>query len=161
MQCTHTPRSAGSKPGPGWPAVESSLLYVWGACLTEPMGGFCTYPKWAKNTRPHLGCAAVQQVEQAGGVERSRAYLLQQYCREARPPSSASHCQRATNTRMRPRELKKHEHEARCTILDEERTAFVVLVGFIVDLVPLALESRAPNYVRIRLRQPETEERLH
>ena len=62
---------------------------------------------------------------------------------------------------MHPRELKKQEHEARCTILDEERATFVVLVGFIVDLVPLALELRAPNYVRIRLRQPETEQRLH
>ena len=62
---------------------------------------------------------------------------------------------------MRPRELKKHEHEAQCTILDEERATFAVLVGFIVDLVPLALESGAPNYVRIRLRQPETEQRLH
>ena len=38
---------------------------------------------------------------------------------------------------------------------------FVVLVGFIVDLVPLALESRAASYVRITLRQPETEQRLH
>ena len=62
---------------------------------------------------------------------------------------------------MGPRELQKHEHEARCTILDEERAAFVVLVGFIMDLVPLALGSRAPNYVRIRLQQPETEQRLH
>ena len=62
---------------------------------------------------------------------------------------------------MRPRELKKQEHETRCTILDEEHTAFAVLVGFIVDLVPLALELRAPNYVRIRLRQPETEQRVH
>ena len=62
---------------------------------------------------------------------------------------------------MRPRELKKHEHETRCTIPDEEHAAFVVLVGFIVDLVPLALESRAPNYVRIGLQQPETEHRLH
>ena len=35
-----------------------------------------------------------------------------------------------------PPPLQKHEHEARCTILDEERAAFVVLVGFIVDLVP-------------------------
>ena len=62
---------------------------------------------------------------------------------------------------MCPRELKKHEHEARCTIVDEECAAFVVLVGFIVDLVPLAIQLRAPNYVRIRLLQPETEERLH
>ena len=62
---------------------------------------------------------------------------------------------------MRPRELKKHEHGTQCTILDEKRAVFVVLVGFIMDLVPLALESRAPNYVRIRLRQPETEQRLH
>ena len=57
---------------------------------------------------------------------------------------------------MRPREFKKQEHETRCTILDEEPAAFAVLVGFSVDLVPLALELRAPNYVRIRLRQPET-----
>ena len=39
--------------------------------------------------------------------------------------------------------------------------AFVFLVGFIVDLVPLALESRDANYVWIRLRQQETEQRLH
>ena len=62
---------------------------------------------------------------------------------------------------MRPRELKKLEHEAQCTLLDEERAAFVVLVGFIVDLVPLALEARAANYVRMRLRQPQTKQRLH
>ena len=62
---------------------------------------------------------------------------------------------------MRPREMKKHEHKARYTILDEERAAFVVLVGFIVDLVPLELESQAANYVRIKLRQPETMQRLH
>ena len=67
---------------------------------------------------------------------------------------------------MRPRELKKNEHQAQCTILGEERAAFGVLVGFIVDLVPLAFESRAPNYVGINLRQPETEgwlseQRLH
>ena len=62
---------------------------------------------------------------------------------------------------MRPREPKKHEHEAWCILLDEERVAFVVLVGFIVDLVPSALEARAANYVRIGLRMPETEQRLH
>ena len=62
---------------------------------------------------------------------------------------------------MRPRELKKLQHEARCALLDEEHNVFVVLVGFIVDLVPLALEARAAKYVRIRLRQPETEQRLH
>ena len=62
---------------------------------------------------------------------------------------------------MRPRELKKQEHKTRCTILDEERDAFAVLVSFIVDLVPLALELRAPNYVWIRLRQPEAEQRQH
>ena len=47
--CVTPPQSAGSKPGPGWPAVETSLLYVWVACLTEPMEGLCPYPKWAKN----------------------------------------------------------------------------------------------------------------
>ena len=62
---------------------------------------------------------------------------------------------------MRPRELKKQEDETRCTILDKESAAFVVLLGFIVDLVPLALELRAPKYVRIRLRQPEPEQTLH
>ena len=62
---------------------------------------------------------------------------------------------------MRPCEPKKHEHEAHCTLLDEERAAFVVLVGFIVDLVPLAHEAQVANYVQIRLRQPETEQRLH
>ena len=62
---------------------------------------------------------------------------------------------------MRPRELKKLEHEARCTLLDEERIAFADLVGFIVDLIPLAGEARTDHYVRIRLRQPETEPRLH
>ena len=62
---------------------------------------------------------------------------------------------------MRPRELKKHEHEARCTILDEERATVVVLVGFIVDPVPLALEPRAPNDVRIRLQQLKAEQRRH
>ena len=62
---------------------------------------------------------------------------------------------------MRPRELKKLEHEARCTLLDAERSEFVALVGLIVGLVPLTLEAQAANYVRIRLRQPETEQRLH
>ena len=38
---------------------------------------------------------------------------------------------------------------------------FAVVVGFIVDLIPLALETRAANYVRMRPRQPETEQRLH
>ena len=38
---------------------------------------------------------------------------------------------------MRPRELKKLEHEAQCTLLDAERSGFVALVGLIVDLVPL------------------------
>ena len=62
---------------------------------------------------------------------------------------------------MRPRELKKLEHEARCTLLDEERTAFAILVGFIVDLIPLAPKARTENYVRTRLRQPEAKQRLH
>ena len=62
---------------------------------------------------------------------------------------------------MLPRELKKLEHEARCTLLDMERSEFVALVGLIDDLVPLTLYARAANYVRIKLRQPETEQRLH
>ena len=62
---------------------------------------------------------------------------------------------------MRPRELKKLEHEARCTLLDVEHSEFVAVVGLIVDLVPLTPEARAANYVRIKLRQPETEQRLH
>ena len=53
---------------------------------------------------------------------------------------------------MHPRELKKLEHEARCTLLDAERSEFVALVGLIVDLVLVTLEARAANYVRIRLR---------
>ena len=61
---------------------------------------------------------------------------------------------------MRPRELKKLEHEAWCTLLDEERTAFAVLVGFILDLIPLAPEAQTENYVRIRLRQPKAKQRL-
>ena len=36
-----------------------------------------------------------------------------------------------------------------------------MLWGYIVDLVPLALELQAPNYVWIKLRQAETEQRLH
>ena len=39
MHCTHTPQNTGSSPGPGWPAVEPSLLLFWDACLTDPMGG--------------------------------------------------------------------------------------------------------------------------
>ena len=61
---------------------------------------------------------------------------------------------------MRPRKMKKHEHKAQCTIVDVERAAFVVLVGFTSYLVPLELESRAASYVRIKLRQPTTEQRL-
>ena len=57
---------------------------------------------------------------------------------------------------MRPRELKKLEYKARCTLLDAERPEFVAVVGLILDLVPLTLEARAANYVRVRLRQPET-----
>ena len=62
---------------------------------------------------------------------------------------------------MRPRELKKLEHEAPCTLLDAERCEFVAPVGLIVNLVPLTLEARAKNYVWIRLMQPATEQRLH
>ena len=35
------------------------------------------------------------------------------------------------------------------------------IVPLIVDLVPLTLEARAAYFVRVTLRQPETEQRLH
>ena len=44
---------SGSSPGPGWPAVESSLLLFWDACLTDPMGGarLWAYPNGPRNIR--------------------------------------------------------------------------------------------------------------
>ena len=62
---------------------------------------------------------------------------------------------------MRPCELKKLEHEARCTLLDAEHSEFVALVGLMSTSCHWGIGSTSANYVRIRLRQPETEQRLH
>ena len=35
----HSTGVMGSSPGPDWPGVEPSLLFIWDACLTDPMGG--------------------------------------------------------------------------------------------------------------------------
>ena len=77
MHYTHTPQNTDSNPGPGWPAVEPSLLFFWDACPTDPMGGCRLLPKRAKKHfiaadcrelkatfGPRLRCAAVQQVKQ-------------------------------------------------------------------------------------------------
>ena len=77
MHYTHTPQNTGSHPGPGWPAVEPSLLFFCDACLMGPMGGCRLLPKRAKKHSiaadcgelkatlgPRLRCAAVQQVKQ-------------------------------------------------------------------------------------------------
>ena len=62
---------------------------------------------------------------------------------------------------LRPKDLKKSHHVARCALMDDERQAFTALVDTIVDLVPLPMSpSSTTSYLRISIMQPEGEVRL-
>ena len=62
---------------------------------------------------------------------------------------------------LRPKDLKKSQHVARCALMVEERKAFTKLVDTIVDLVPLRPSpSSTASYLRKGIVQREGELRL-
>ena len=76
MHYSHTPQNTGSNPGLDWLTVESSLLFLWDACLTDPTGGAFSYERAKKHLiaadrgelkatfGPRLMCASVQEIKQ-------------------------------------------------------------------------------------------------
>ena len=65
MHYKRTLQSIGLKPCSGSSALEWSLLYLRDACLTQPIGGvYALTHSGPRNLRPHLICAAVQEVNQ-------------------------------------------------------------------------------------------------